>query len=388
MIAVGDNSETELFLLQPRSRTAPEVIMDASASFAASSNNPYLCFDQQPEQRHNSHKKIGPESVSGQGRIVQRDDSPSLQVTRKSPLDIDDRFRRRPVSLLQRTTTESPAAPESVVMNSYFEEGDITIDDAEFSAKESSILQQLITGYSDVKKLNNPVIDRSELAERVRGHSYDIFLVCGLGLFVSSFVLTFDMMLKNHIDKSYADDPAIAALKKKNRYFDGHLWFYLPLATYVLGVFISPVVEKLSRILTAYATTMADIWDKRNTDTNENATDRFLKKYNRMKSLLDRLCKLRSCKYVAGSSNRSFCDFSQLSVEIGIDADSGKPTRKVTVAESSEPHFPDEEDFSFSFSTPAENRLKLEKAITETKEWLGRAEKQMRLIRDSSSGGQ
>ena len=62
-------------------------------------------------------------------------------------------------------------------MNSYFEEGDITIDDAEFSAKERSILQQLITSYSDVKKLNNPIIDRSELAEWVRGNSYDIFRV-------------------------------------------------------------------------------------------------------------------------------------------------------------------------------------------------------------------
>lgn len=345
-------------------------------------------FDQQPVRTGKCKKSKNKGPVSGQGRLVQRDESPGLQVARRSPLDIDDRFRRRPVSLLQRTTTESPAAPESGVMNVYFEEGDITIDDAEFSAKERSILQQLINSYSDVKKLNNPVIDRSELAERVRGYSYDIFMCCGLGLFISSFILIFDTILNDHIDKTYADDPAIVALKKKNRYSDGHLWFYLPMATYLLGVLISPVVHMLSRISTSYATTMADIWDKRNTDTNENATDRFLKKYNRMKSLLGRLCKLRSCKYVAGSSNRSFCDFSQLTVEIGIDADSGKPTRKVTAAESSEPHFLDEEDFSFSFSTPAENRLKLEKAITETKEWLGRAEKQMRLIRDSSSGGQ
>ena len=344
--------------------------------------------DQQPVRTGKCKKSKNKGPVSGQGRIVQRDESPDLQVARRSPLDIDDRFRRRPVSLLQRTTTESPAAPESGVMNLSFEEGDITIDDAEFSAKERSILQQLITSYSDVKKLNNPVIDRSELAERVRGYSYDIFLHIGFGLFVLSFLLTFDMILNNHIDKSHADDPAIAALKKKYRYSDGHLWFYLPMATYLLGVLISPVVEMLSRISTSYATTMADIWDKKHTDTNENATDRFLKKYNRMESLLVRLCKLRSSKYVAGSSNRSFCDYAQLSVEISIDADGGKPTRKVTMAKSSEPHFLDEEDFSFSFSTPAENRLKLEKAIAETKEWLGRAEKQMRLIRDSSSGGQ
>ncbi len=345
-------------------------------------------FDQQPVRTGKCKKSKNKGPVSGQGRLVQRDESPSLQVARRSPLDIDDRFRRRPVSLLQRTTTESPAAPESGGMNLYFEAGDITINDAEFSAKEKSILQQLFNSYSDVKKLNNPVIDRSELAERVRGYAYELFMYCGNGLFVSTFLLTVDTILNDHYDKTYADDPAIAALKKKNKYYDGHSWFYLSMATLVFGVLISPVVDMLSRISTSYATTMADIWEKKYAGTGENATDQFLKKYNRMESLLGRLCKLRSSKYVAGSSNRSFRDFSQLSVEVSIDADSGKPTRKVTVTENSEPHFLDEEDFSFYFSTPQENRLKLEKAIAETKEWLGRAEKQMRLIRDSSSGGQ
>ena len=356
-------------------------VFDLSSSQSPSS-------DQYPVRtgKRNKCKNKGP--VSGQGRLVQRDESPSLLVSRRSPLVVDDRFRRLSASLLHRTATEPPAAPESGGMNLYFEAGDITINDAEFSAKEKSILQQLFNSYSDVKKLNNPVIDRSELAERVRGYSYDIFMCCGFGLFFLSFFLTFDTILNNHIDKSYADDPAIAALKKKNRYYDGHLWFYLSVATLLIGVLISPVVDMLSRVSTSYATTMADIWGKKNAGTNENATDRFLKKYNRMESLLGRLCKLRFSKYVTGSSNHSFRDFSQLSVEVSVDEDSGKPTRKITVAESSEPHFLDEEDFSFSFSTPAENRLKLEKAIAETKEWLGRAEKQMRLIRDSSSGGQ
>ena len=363
--------------------------MDATASSSAtSSNSPFSPFDQQPEKTRNSRKKKGRKSVSRRGRLVQRDQSLSLLVSKKSPFVVDGRFRQQFTSIPQRAAAELHAVLESGGMNLYFEEGDITIDDAEFSAKERSILQQLISSYSDVKKINNPVIDRSELAERVRGYSHDIFMCCGVGLSISSFILIFDTILHDHIDKTYADNPAIAALKKKNRYSDGHLWFYLPMGAYLFGLLIIPVIDLLSRISTSYATTVADIWDKKNTGTNENATDRFLKKYNRMESLLGRLCKLRSSKYVTGSSNRSFRDFSQSSGEVSIDADGGKPTRKVTVAESSEPDALDREDFSFHFSKPEENRVKLEKAIAETKEWLGRANKQMRLIRDSSSGGQ
>ena len=195
------------------------------------------------------------------------------------------------------------------------------------------------------------------------------------------------MILDYFIDNKFANGPEDAALMKKRNY-EAHAVLPLFLMSLAVGFLATPFVAELSRIPTSFVTTMVDRREKRLVRTNENATDRFLKKYNRMETLLGRLCKLRTSEYVTGSSNHSFRDLPPSTDEVEIDAEGGKPIRKITVAASSKPHALDSKDLSFCFSTPEENRVKLEKAIAETKEWLGRAEKQMRLIRDSSPGGQ
>lgn len=360
--------------------------MDATASLSAtSSNSTFSRFDQQPEKTRNSRKKRGPKSVSGQGRLVQQDEITSLLVAKKSPLVVDDRFRQQSVSILQRAATEPHAAPEAGGLNWYFEEGDITIHDVQFSETEIGILQQLLKSYSNVKKLNNPIIDRSEQAERARHFYFDCFSNLGIGLVVFTFIVTFHMMLDYLIDNKIANGPEDAALMKKRKY-DVHALFPLCFMSLFVGFLVAPFVAALSTIPTTFVTTRVDHREKKLARTNENATDRFFKKYNRMEALLGRLGKLRSSEYVTGSSNRSLRDFPASTDEDGIDAEGGKPIRKITVAERSDPQALDREDLSFYFSTPEENKVKLEKAIDETKEWLARAEKQMRLICDSSSG--
>ncbi len=358
------------------------------SNLSSVASRPSPSFDQQPVRTGKCEKSKNKGPVSGQGRLVQRDESPSLQVATRSPLDVDDRFRRRPVSLLQRTTTESPAAPESGDMNLYFEAGDITIHDVQFSETEIGILQQLFKSYSDVKKLNNPVIDRSEQAERARHFYFDCFLNLGIGLVVLTFLVSFNMIFDYFIDNKFANGPEDAALMKKRKY-EVHAVLPLFLMSLAVGILATPFVAELSRIPTSFVTTMVDRREKRLARTNENATDQFLKKYNRMETLLGRLCKLRTSEYVTGSSNHSFRDLppstDEDGIDSGIDSKGGKPIRERSLAESSMPHALDREDLSFYFSRSEENRVELEKAIAETKEWLERAERQIQLIRNDST---
>ena len=357
-------------------------------SSVASGNRQSPCFDQQPAQKgkRNKRKNKGPKGVSGQRRLVQQDENLSLLVPKRSPLIVDDRLRQQSVSILQRTATEPHAAPESGGMNLYFEEGDITIHDVQFSETEIGILQQLFKGYSDVNKLNNPTIDRSEQAERVRHLYFERFEKLGLGMVVLTFLVTFSVITDYFID-NFANGPEDAALVKRRKFHINAVLLQF-LITLLVAILATPFVAALSPIPTSFVMTMVDRREKRLDRTDENATARFLKKYNRMETLLGRLCKLRTSEYVTGSSNHLFRHSPPSTDEDRSDSEGGKPIREISVAENSKPHALDREDLSFYFSKPEENRVELEKAIAETKEWLDRAKKQMDLIRDSSSGGQ
>ena len=74
---------------------------------------------------------------------------------------VSDRCRRQSAGVLRRTATAKPPLPDSGSLNVRFEEGDITIDDAEFRKSVIRFRQQLSKSYRGLNYLNNPELDRS-----------------------------------------------------------------------------------------------------------------------------------------------------------------------------------------------------------------------------------
>ena len=384
MIAVGDNSETELLLLQPGLRTAPEVIMDTSASSATSSNNPCLCFDQQPEQTHNSRKKIEPERVSGHKKI--KHTGPS--VSAKSPVVADRRDKRLSDRLLEKTANTAPLKSGS--MDLRLEAGDISIDDFKFRRSSMSVFKQLCTSISTAKELNNPVNDRSEFVERVRTEAFKLFRYTGFVLVATLFFMAIYTIINR--------------LETINRSLElqGFKEFELPKrdqapllilaliygSAVILTLFCAtcPIVNKLSFELSSCVTGIIDTYEKKAASVGENnAEEQFLKKFNRMESLYHRLQNFRLSRFVASPPKCSVCQ-SQISIiSVRSDRVGGKPKENVNPEDKSKVPWVDRDDISFYFTHDDINWKNLDKAIAETEEWLDSAEKQMQLLRNHSS---
>ena len=338
------------------------------------------CFGQQPGR---TRKNKTPRVVPGQQRLLRRGRSVGMPAAERSLDVVGDRCRQQSAGVPGRTATASPSPPDSVGLNEHFEEGDITIDDAEFRKSVISFRQQLSKSYRDMKYLNNPELDRSEFAEWVRHFTYDVAVFSG-------FVVTAALLL--YAVYTILDHFGLAHPPPDRKEAD----FFL-LVCYFSALFLTagftPLMSILSFYLSNNVAAIVDAYEKKVASTSdESPTEKFLKKYDRIESLLDCLNKLRCSTYITEEHRRpvSVRDLPKLVVNFSDSGVDGKPLRHVTVEEQPKPHRLESMDFSLFFSGAIENRRNnLESAIVKTRNWLDRAQKQVRLIRgDRPSGAQ
>ena len=383
MAAIEDQYKTGLCLLHSMSGPVPEVIMNFSTSSAAPSNNsPWQCLDRRPEETRGKRKKKGPKGVPGQKKI--KHSGPS--VSQRSPLDVDDPCNGRSVRLFGRTTNTPIKSLESGSINLRLEAGDISIDDAEFRRSAISAFEQFCESVITVDELNNPINDRSEFVERVRSKAYVLFRNTGYVLVVAftivaicTFLNQFQDHVKPHAPKHIqVQNDALALVLAL---------LYANLFTIAVVYVAAPYISMFSRVLTNLVTAIVDAYEKKvASGSDDNATERFLKKYNRMKSLHHRLKTFRLSGYVTRPPKCPFCESSMSTIGVRNDRIEGNPKREVTLEEKSNLPCGDQNDISFYFESHEINWRNLEKAIAKTEEWLDRAEKQMQLIRNDSSG--
>ena len=349
--------------------------MDFPASSSVVPTNSQLPgFGQQPAR---TRKNKTPEVVPGQQRLLRRGRSAGMPAAERSLEVVGDRCRRQ----------SAPAQPpplDSCSLGVRFEEGDITIDDAEFRKSVISFRQQLSKSYRGLNYLNNPELDRSGFAEWVRYFAYTGFMVAG-------FTVTAAVML--YAVYSTLDHFGLAHTPPDRKPED-MFPFWLVCYSYAVipAGFLFPLLSKLSCYLANNVAAIVDAYEKKVASTSdESPTEQFLKKHDRMESLLDCLKKLRSSSYLNEGCRMPVPvrDLPKLVVNVRDSGVDGKPLRHVTVEEKPELHSLESMECSFYFSDVIENRRSLEAAIVKTRNWLDRAEKQVRLIRgDRPSGAQ
>ena len=354
--------------------------MDATASLSAtSSNGPVSRFDQQPEKSRNSRKKKGPKRVSGQKRI--KHTGPS--VSGRSSVAAGRKDKRLSARSLEKTANTAPRKSGS--MNLRLEAGDISMDDIEFRRSAISVFKQFRKSISTAKELNNPVNDRSEFVERVRSYAYDLFHGTGCVMVAAlTLVPAYELLNQfwDHGETHFPEDPMMKnATPAVVVYWIFVFGFILP-QLYLAD----PTISYFSFAPTALVTAAVDTYEKKITSgSDESATKRFVKKYNRMESLHHRLKKLHLSHLVIRPRECHFCESQMSKVGVRSGRVGGKPEKNVNLKEKSKLQRIDRNDISF-YITPEEiNWKNLEKAIAETEEWLNRAEKQMQLIRNHSS---
>ena len=331
--------------------------MDFSApSHVVPTNSPLPSF---AEQSGRTRKNKRPREVPGQQRLLRRGRSAGLPVAERS-LDVVSKRGRR------QSFAEVRTAPDSGGPSVRFEQSDITIDDAEFHKSAISFCRQLSKSYHDLKYLNNPELDRTEFTERARYLSCVVLMCSGCAVTVALSLYAFYLLdcLGNPPEHSMRN---IALL----------LWYSCAL---FLATAFTPLVAMLSYYLANNVAAVVDAYEKKVASTS-SATEQFLKKYDRMESLLDRLYRLRDSTYITKKCRKTVRDLPRLVVNVGDSGVDGKPLRHVTVAEKPKLNFPQSMECSFYFSSARENRRNLETAIEKTRNWLDRAEKQVRLIR-------
>lgn len=380
MIAVGDNSETELLLLQPGLRTVPEVIMDTTASLSAtSSNSPFSCLDQQPQKTRNSRKKKGPKRVSGQKKI--KHTGPS--VSGRSSVVAGRKSKWLSARSLEKTANTAPRKSGS--MNLRLEAGDISMDDIEFRRSAISVFKQFCKSISTAKELNNPVNDRSEFVERVRSQAYDLFRGTGC-VMVAALILVpayaFLNQLRDHGETHFPEHEMMKNATPAVAVYWFFVFGFMLAQLYLAG----PPISFLSFAPTALVTAAVDTYEKKITSgSDDSAAERFLKKYNRMESLHHRLKKLRLSYLVIRPRECPLCESPMSKVGVRSGRVGGKPEKNVNLKEKSKHEWIDHNDISFYLAPEEINWKNLETAIAETEEWLNSAEKQMQLIRNHSS---
>ena len=354
--------------------------MDFSASSPVVPTDSQLpCFVQQPAR---TRKNKTPRAVPGQQRLLRRGRSAGLPAAERSLDVVGDRCRRQSAGVLRRTATVQPARPESGGLNVHFEVGDITINDAEFRKSVISFRQQLSKSYRGLNYLNNPELDRSEFAERVRHFAY-------CGFMFSSFAVTAALLL--YVVYAMLDHLGIAYTPPDRKADDFILlWLVWYSSALIIAAVLSPLMALSSYYLANNVAAIVDAYEKKVASTSdESPTEQFLKKYDRMESLLDCLNKLRSSTYITQKRGRpvSARNLPKLVVNVSDSGVDGKPLRHVTVEEKPNFHLLESMECSFHFSGVNENRRNLEAAIVKTRNWLDRAEKQVRLIRGDHLSG-
>ena len=360
-------------------KTVLEVVVDFPASSSVVPTNSQLPgFGQQPARtRKNKTHRV----VPGQQRLLRRGRSAGMPVAERSLEVVSDRCRRQSAGVLRRTATAKPPLPDSGSLNVRFEEGDITIDDAEFRKSVISFRQQLSKSYRGLNYLNNPELDRSEFAEWMRYFAYFGFMVSGFA--VTTVLLSYaNYKIVDHFDPvSNASD---------QNWADILLICFLFSIIFAAG--LSPLMHLISYYLANNVAAVVDAYEKKVVSTSdESSTEQFLKKYDRMESLLDCLKKLRSSTYLNGGRRRPVPvrDLPKLVVSVSDSEVDGQPLRHVTVEEKPKLYCLESLEFYFYFysSDVIEDRRNLEAAIVKTRNWLDRAEKQVRLIRGNRPSG-
>ena len=337
--------------------------MDFSApSHVVPTNSPLPSF---AEQSGRTRKNKTPREVPGQQRLLRRGRSEGMPVAERSLDVVSKRGRRQSFAEVRAATS---ASPDSGGPSVRFEESDITIDDAEFHKSAISFCRQLSRSYLDLKYLNNPELDRTEFTERARYLACVVLMCSGCAVTVALSLYAFYLLdnLGNPPEHGMRD---IALL----------LWYSCAL---FLAAASTPLVGMLSYYLANNVAAVVDAYEKKVASTSdESATEQFLKKYDRMESLLDRLNRLRVSTYITKKCRKTVRDLPKLVVDVSDSGVDGKPLRHVTVEEKPKLNFPQSMECSFYFSSVRDNRRNLETAIEKTKSWLERAEKQVRLIR-------
>ena len=352
--------------------------MDFSASsHVAPTNNQLSCFGQQTGR---TCKNKTPRGVPGQQRLLRRGRSTGMPVAERSLDVVADHCRRQSAGVQPRTATAQPAPPDSGYLNVRFEESDITIDDDEFHKAAISFLRQFSKSYHGLKYLNNPEFDRTEFTERVRYSAYDVSMFWGYAV-TGALLLYATYAMLDHL--GLANNPPD---RKGGDLFPLWLVWYSCAILFTVG--LTPLIDMLSNYFANNVAAVVDAYEKKVASTSdESATEQFLKKYDRMESLLDRLNKLRSSTFLTKKRHRSARNLPKLVVNVSNSGPDGKPLRHVTVEEQPKLSRLESMDFSFYFSGVKRNRKNLEAAIVKTRNWLDRAERQVRLIRGDCLSG-
>ena len=356
------------------------VIVDFPASSSVvptSSQLPGL--GQQPAR---TRKNKTPRVVPGQQRLLRRGRSAGMPAAERSLEVVSDRCRRQSSGVLRRTAIAQPPPPESGSLDVCFEEGDITIDDAGFRKSVISFRQQLSKSYRDLNYLNNPELDRSEFTEWARHFAYGAFM--SLGFTVTAAVMLYAAYtILDHFGLAHAPPD-----RKPEDFF--LFWLVCYSSAIIPAGLLLPLISMLSYYLANNVAAIVDAYGKKLASTSdESSTEQFLKKYDRMELLLDCLKKLRSSTYVTEGRRRPVPvrDLPRLVVNVGDSGVGGRPLRHVTVEEKPKLHSLESMEYPFYFSGVIENRRNLEAAIVKTRNWLDRAEKQVRLIRGTRPSG-
>ena len=328
----------------------------SASSHVVSTNSPLPSFAQQSGR---TRKNKTPREVPGQQRLLRRGRSAGMPVAERSLDVVGDRGRRQSFAEVRTADSAGPSVR--------FEQSDITIDDDEFHKSAISFCRQLSRSYRDLKYLNNPELDRTEFTERVRYLAGVVFMCSGCAVTVALSLYAFYALL------DYLGPPPEHSMK------DIGLLMWYSCALFLAAAF-TPLVAVLSHYLANNVAAVVDAYEKK-VASDESATEQFLKKYDRMESLLDRLNRLRDSTYIAEKRRKTVRDLPKLVVNVSDSGVDGKPLRHVTVEEKPKLNFSESMECSFYFSSVRKNRKNLETAIEKTRNWLDRAEKQVRLIR-------
>ena len=351
--------------------------MDFSASSSVvPTNSQLLHYGQQPVR---TRKNKTPRAVPGQQRLLRRGRSAGMPTAERSLDVVGDRCIGQSARVLRRTATAHPSPPDSGGLNVRFEEGDITIDDAEFRKSVISFRQQLSKSYVGLNSLNNPELDRSELAEWVKYFANGGFLL--------SSIVVAGVLLLCAVFTSLNYLGLICTPPDSESLYAFAIFF---ICGTLLTAELVPLMARLSYCLANNVAAIVDAYEKKVASASDKSpTERFLKKYDRMESLLDCLNELHFSTHVTGERRR-LASVRNLPKSVGNVRDSrvdGKPPTHVTVAEKPKRHLLESMECSFYFSDIIENRRNLEAAIVKTRNWLDRAEKQVRLIRGDRPSG-
>ena len=285
-------------------------------------NSQLPCFGEQPVR---TRKNKTPKRVAGQQRLLHRGQSAGMPVAERSLEVVGDHCRRQSAGVLRRTVTAQPSPPDFAGLNVRFEEGDITIDDAELRKSVISFRRQLSKSYRDLNYLSNPELDRTEFAQTVGCLACGVFMFSGCAVTAALLLYAAYAML-DHLGLAYTPPD-----RKAEDLIPFWLIWYSSAIFFTAG--LSPLMAMLSYYLSNNVADIVDAYEKEVASTNDGgATEQFLKKYDRTESWLDSLNTLRFPN-LTKKCRKSERDLSKLIVNVNAGAVDGNPQKHVTVKE-------------------------------------------------------